>query len=320
VLETSLGCGEPTGDVGIRLDFVYDLALSVLSCLGAGTSVELAWLVDVSGLDYRGRADAMVVTPGGGRIGSVLGGALDARLADLAAEASRGRLVEVPVAEFEAVLAGLTGHGTARCLLLPATDLPEQLWPLLQRREPLCLVTELDGNRAVATRVFTRDTIADAGPAAARIFRRGSTDTAVSDGTVITALWPVPRLVIVGGGQIAEALEANARLLGWAPQRLGDASAAVVIGGLSALDGLVVTTHDREVDGPALAAALAGAVGYIGALGARAMQQARAAWLAERGIASSGRIHGPAGLDIGARTPAEVAVAIIAEMLAIVSR
>jgi xanthine dehydrogenase accessory factor len=93
-----------------------------------------------------------------------------------------------------------------------------------------------------------------------------------------------------------------------------------VIGTLSALDGVLVATHDRELDGPALARALAADVGYIGALGGRPMQRARAEWLAEREITGTERIHGPAGLDIGARTPAESAVAIIAEMLATVSR
>ena len=46
------------------------------------------------------------------------------------------------------------------------------------------------------------------------------------------------------------------------------------------------------------------------------MQQERLDWLADRGIDAGDRIHGPAGLDIGARRPAEIAVAIIAEMLA----
>ena len=71
--------------------------------------------------------------------------------------------------------------------------------------------------------------------------------------------------------------------------------------------------------GPALRAALAGEVGYIGALGSRRTQQSRADWLAYRGITDLDRVHGPAGLDIGANTPAEIAVSIIAEALAVAS-
>jgi xanthine dehydrogenase accessory factor len=78
----------------------------------------------------------------------------------------------------------------------------------------------------------------------------------------------------------------------------------------------VVLSHDDEIAGPALEAALAGDVGYIGALGSRRTQQSRAQWLADHGVTERDRIHGPAGLDIGANTPAEIAISIVAEALA----
>ena len=90
-----------------------------------------------------------------------------------------------------------------------------------------------------------------------------------------------------------------------------------LIAGLSRLDKLVVTSHDAELGGRALAAGLDSDVGYIGALGSRRTQQSRADWLAYRGITDLSRIHGPAGLDIGADTPAEIAVSIVAEALAV---
>ena len=77
-----------------------------------------------------------------------------------------------------------------------------------------------------------------------------------------------------------------------------------------------MAAHDVDVAGPALAAALDSDVGYIGALGARRMQQARADWLAYRDITDLDRIHGPAGIDIGADTPAEIALSILAEAVA----
>ena len=73
--------------------------------------------------------------------------------------------------------------------------------------------------------------------------------------------------------------------------------------------------HDLDLVGPALLAALAADVGYIGALGGRGLQRERAAWLTDRGAVDLERIHGPAGLDIGATTPAEIAVSILAEAL-----
>ena len=81
----------------------------------------------------------------------------------------------------------------------------------------------------------------------------------------------------------------------------------------------MVLSHDDELAGPALRAALQGDVGYIGGLGSRRTQQARADWLAYRGITDIERIHGPAGLDIGAGSPAEIAVSIVAEALAVAS-
>ncbi len=78
----------------------------------------------------------------------------------------------------------------------------------------------------------------------------------------------------------------------------------------------MVASHDQELAGRALAAALDSDVGYIGALGGRRAQQARADWLAYRGYSDLSRIHGPAGLDIGADTPAEIALSILAEAVA----
>jgi xanthine dehydrogenase accessory factor len=63
-------------------------------------------------------------------------------------------------------------------------------------------------------------------------------------------------------------------------------------------------------------AALDSDAGYIGALGARRMQENRADWLAYRGVTDLTRVHGPAGINIGAETAAEIAVSILAEAIA----
>ncbi|MGH8959822.1 MAG: XdhC family protein [Jatrophihabitantaceae bacterium] len=286
----------------------------------AGRPVTLARAVAVRGMSSEDPFAAL--TPGEPVAGSVLSGAADAKLADLIAPHpnSPGRLVEVVVDDADAVESGLSCGGVAQLLVQPADEIPAEAWQLIADREPVCLITALDGG--VATTLATRATVAGAErehPGVARLFARGSTLSALLDEprTAVTAIWPTTCLVVVGDGLIADALAANAGLLGWTSVVVNDAAAAVAaIKALASNDGVVVLSHSRDVDGPALAAALAGRVGYIGALGARHTQAARADWLAGRGVSDLARVHGPAGLDLGARTPGEIAVAIIAELLA----
>jgi xanthine dehydrogenase accessory factor len=84
-------------------------------------------------------------------------------------------------------------------------------------------------------------------------------------------------------------------------------------------DAVLVFTHDSKFDEPALAAALETDAGYIGALGSRRTQERRAERLRDAGLDADqiGRIHAPCGLDIGARTPSETAVSILAEVVAV---
>ena len=87
---------------------------------------------------------------------------------------------------------------------------------------------------------------------------------------------------------------------------------------LDAWSALVTLTHDPKIDDVALHAALATPAFYIGALGSRRTQAARLARLAARGWSRRdlARIHGPVGLAIGAKGPAEIAVSILAEIIA----
>ncbi|MDT4908466.1 MAG: xanthine dehydrogenase accessory factor [Pseudonocardiales bacterium] len=299
---------------------MYEIALSVAACLGAGTRVDVAWAVETHGFSSRDAAEALAITPGGGRVGSVLSGSLNDQLADLAGEGVTGRLVEVRASDVDALVAGLSCGGDARCLLVSAADLPGGLWERLRDREPVCLVTRLDGDQAIDTAMFTPETIAEADEDVSRLFNRGVSDTVVAADRVVTVLWPVPTLVIIGAGAIAEALAAAAALLGWHTRAITDVTEATgTIAGLAVLDKVVVLSHDEELGGRALAAALSARPGYIGALGSRRTQQARADWLAYRGIVELDRIYGPAGLDIGANTPAEIAVSVIAEAMAVKS-
>jgi xanthine dehydrogenase accessory factor len=80
-----------------------------------------------------------------------------------------------------------------------------------------------------------------------------------------------------------------------------------------------VLAHEDRFDLPALAGALASDAFYVGAIGSRRTQAARREKLLELGVGEDAidRIHGPAGLDVGADTPAETAVSILAEILAV---
>jgi xanthine/CO dehydrogenase XdhC/CoxF family maturation factor len=123
-------------------------------------------------------------------------------------------------------------------------------------------------------------------------------------------------LLLVGAGPVAEALVPMAELLGWRTTfaaTLDEAKAA-----LPTAQAVVVTSHDSDVDAPALAAAVAAGPAYIGAMGSRNRQAQRREWMLANGVAESDldAVHGPAGLDIGANTPAEIALSILAELVA----
>jgi xanthine/CO dehydrogenase XdhC/CoxF family maturation factor len=124
-------------------------------------------------------------------------------------------------------------------------------------------------------------------------------------------------LLVVGDGEVADALEAIATTLGWATTVVDDLDG--VHAAVPHADSVVVLSHHDGLDGPALAAALDSDAGYIGAMGSRRTQDRRRAWLAEHGVSEDAQavIHGPAGLDIGSDTPAEIAVSILAEVIGV---
>lgn len=82
---------------------------------------------------------------------------------------------------------------------------------------------------------------------------------------------------------------------------------------------IVLLSHDPKFDRPGLAAALRGPAGYVGAIGSRRTNEQRFAWLREQGFGETdlARVHAPVGLDIGARTAEETALAILAEIVAV---
>jgi xanthine dehydrogenase accessory factor len=297
---------------------MYDVALTVAACVRSGTRVDVGWLVARDGPPVD-PSEALALTPGGGRNGHVWGGAADDQVVERAATVGRGRLVPVDVGEYEAALAGETATGSGQCLVLPADVLPPELWERLVAREPVCLVTDLDDDGlAVSTRLVEVEQVEAEDADVVAAWSSGRSTTHVAPGRVVTVLRPVPTLVAAGPGPVGDAVARMADVLGWRIHRARDPGSAIpLVVGLSVLESLVVTGHDDEMAGRILEAGLSSRAGYIGVVAPRARQEARLTWLTDRNVTGLQRIHGPAGLDIGARTPGEVAAAVLAEAIAV---
>jgi xanthine dehydrogenase accessory factor len=155
----------------------------------------------------------------------------------------------------------------------------------------------------------------------------------------LEAFAPQPRLFIVGATHVAMVLCRMAKELGFRTtiidarglfatrERFLDADEIFAAGPEEVLDGVrlnaysyvVILTHDPKFDIPALARALRSEARYIGVMGNRITHGRRKAVLQEEGFAAGDldRIRAPIGLDLGARTPEEIALAILAEMVAV---
>ena len=296
---------------------MFEIALTVQSCLRANTRADVAWVAGYDGPDISGRYGAIAITPGGGKMGSILSNTLDEKIAEHARrQLNNGVLLQLEISSVDALINGVTEGGRADCICVPASQLPIEIWPLLIEREPLCITAKISDNSVTDFAFYTRATIASAPQSAQELFAKGNTASAIANEMVVSAWFPITRLVIAGLGPIAEALNTAAQLLDWniSMANSPDVSTGMIMG-LSPVDATVIIHHSVEDAGRALASALDSRAGYIGAVGSSKMQNARADWLAYRGYTDLSRIHGPAGLSIGAKTPAEIAVSILAEAM-----
>jgi len=191
-------------------------------------------------------------------------------------------------------------------------------------------------------RVVTRDALGQL--AAGHTDRRhyGAAGEAREDvvDVFIEAFAPPPRMLIFGAVDFTAALARVAKFLGFhvtvcdarevfaTTRRFPMADEVVVdwphrllerVGGdLGPPDAVCVLTHDAKFDVPAIVAALATDVGYLGAMGSRRTHANRVERLREEGVTDDelARLRAPIGLDIGARTPEETAISICAEIIA----
>lgn len=286
-----------------------------MACLRGGTRVDVVWNLAPDATPQFDPGDALAITPGGGRIGSLFAGTLDGQLVDLATvDRARGRIVHLTPSAIEAQQ---LGQGAAiTCALVPATQLPESLWPLLVERATVAVIASLDGDDIVDLAVVADDADDDSDVAA--LLRKGAGTVVRTGDTIVSIFAPRPTLVAFGPGDIPTAISALADHFGWSTMATNNAGeAAAMASTLSAIDGVVVVGHDAEMTGRVLGGALSGEAGYIGSVGPGRVREAREEWLAYQGITDLQRVHSPAGLDIGARAPNEIALAVLAEMVAV---
>jgi xanthine dehydrogenase accessory factor len=205
-------------------------------------------------------------------------------------------------------------------------------------RRAVVLVTEVGTGRQ---RLVTEAGLA-ADPLAAvleRQLRSGRSGAVEVDGQelFLTVQAPPPRVVVTGAVHISQAMAPMARLLDLdmvvidprsafaTPERFPDVAllaewpeTALARVPLDAWTAFVALTHDPKIDDPGLQAALRSDCFYIGALGSRKTHGRRLERLAEAGFSSAetDRIHAPVGLDIGAVSPAEIALSVLGEIVA----
>jgi xanthine dehydrogenase accessory factor len=265
----------------------------------------------------------LVVFESGRLLGSVSGGCVESDVAEQAKEVIAGgepRLLTYGITDDQAWGIGLPCGGEIDVFVQPLDgEAPEE--PERPR------VTVLEGSRA-GQQWFADDV-------------EGPSRVLELDGEKVFA--EVPRtqaqLVVVGATDTAEELCRAASALGWRTAVVDPRPGLVTRERLPSPDELtlgwpdegleklqldrdtaiVVLTHEERLDVPALTTALASDAFYVGAIGSRRTQEKRRVRLLEAGLTEDQleRLSGPAGLDVGADTPAETAVSILAEVLAV---
>jgi xanthine dehydrogenase accessory factor len=208
----------------------------------------------------------------------------------------------------------------------------EQLLAARANRQAVALITDLSTGeqRLVPRAQSSNDPLAEKLDEAFRFDQSGS-----HEGQFINIHNPPLRLVIIGAVHIAQSVIPIAQALGYDVTVI-DPRGAFATGarfpgialhaewpdeiipqiGLDPRTAMIALTHDPKIDDPALFAALKSDVFYIGALGSKKTQSSRAQRLKDAGFTDEqiARIHGPIGLNIGAKGAPEIAVSIMAEM------
>ncbi|QGM45783.1 XdhC family protein [Methylocystis heyeri] len=305
-----------------------------------GRGAALATVVETFGSAPRPLGSHLVVDESGAFFGSVSGGCVEADVVIAALDAIESgapRLLKFGVADETAWRAGLPCGGVISVhieKLGPAhADLLAAMREEHGSRRACLLATALDGG---APTFLRRDS--GGPPALLESLARGGSGIVEIEGERIFAYVhrPPTRLVIVGAVHVGQALAPMGRLAGFdvaiidpraafaAPERFPGMTLiaswpeeALPMLGLDRFTAVAALSHNPRIDDAALRVALASECFYVGALGSVASHARRMERLAAQGVDARalGRLHAPIGLDIGALSPAEIAVAIMAEIV-----
>ncbi len=308
----------------------------------AGRAAALATVVSSWGSSPRAAGSRLAVDESGHFIGSVSGGCVEGEVLETAAQVmatGRPALLEFGVSDERAWSVGLACGGAIEILVEKIVDVgffENILEGLGHGRSTTTLVALGGGERVTLDAAKLDDESARLFRAAAACGRESVVEA--PQGKFFLELWRPPlRLFIVGAVHIAQALAPIAATSGYdvtiidprtafaTPERFAGfallAEWPEEVFARTRLDersALVALTHEPRIDDPALIAALRSPCFYVGALGSRKTaenrrQRLRGQKFAERDLS---RLHGPIGLAIGAANPAEIAIAIAAEMTA----
>lgn len=319
-----------------------------------GKAVAAATLVTVAGSAPRREGARLLVSSAGDTWGSVSNGCVEGDVAAHAAEVlrtGRPRLAVYGIADEQAFAVGLSCGGTIEVFIEPWAAVAGALATDLDEHFVGALVTVVAGPGEGTHGLFDRergliagdlpDSLVPALEAGVPPMVDAEQSRAVTDGesrVFVEILAPAPRLLLFGAGHTAEALTPLAAAAGFRvtvcdpraglalPGRYPAASGVLVGWPDQVVPGLapdrrcyaVVLAHDPRIEVPLLPLLLGSPARYIGVLGSRRTHAARLERLAAEGWPPGqlARLHGPVGLDIGAVTPEEVAVSIVAELVA----
>jgi xanthine dehydrogenase accessory factor len=317
-----------------------------------GDRIALATVVATRKSAPRPVGSKLVISERGEMVGSVSGGCVENEVYGEACEILEGaapQLLSYGISDDQAFAVGLPCGGEIDVFVDAVPEkLLERLAELVESDERAVLFTVVDGAPLGAQLLMTEaGERAGAGPEELEerfdeVLRGGRNVLLELDAgqTVFAEVFgPPPRVLVFGAVDTAEALCRAAGSLGWrtivsdargkfaTPERLPSADEVVVAWPDETLarvhpdhqTAVVVLTHDERFDVPALKGALETEAFYVGALGSRRNQARRRERLLEEGVSEEQleRISGPSGLDIGAETPAETALSILAEILAV---
>jgi len=316
-----------------------------------GDKVALATVVATRRSAPRPLGAKLAISERGELAGSVSGGCVESEVYAHARDVLAGgapQLLSYGISDELALTVGLPCGGEIDVFVETVPNaLLDRLVGVVERQERAVLFTLLEGERAGAQLLVTEaeerhgDGPAELAARAGQILRQGRSRLLDVDGgaRVFAEVYgPPPRLLVFGAIDTAEALCQAAKAIGWrtivadararfaTPERTPSADELIVGWPDAALaqvapdhqTAVVVLTHDPKFDLPAIQGALTTEAFYVGALGSRRAQAERRERLLEAGVAKEEleRLSGPCGLDIGASTPAETALSILAEILA----